>query len=94
MKPPLAFTAASFLLAPAIPAPAQQGASPDPQIKAVLDVLDALGGKPIATLSPEVARKQPSPTDPVAALMKMQAKEWPEPVGDVANPKGISNDAE
>ena len=58
MKTPLAVTAASFLLALAIPAPAQEGAPPDPQMKAVLDELGALGGKPIATLSPEEARKQ------------------------------------
>lgn len=87
MKTPLAVTAASFLLALAIPAPAQEGAPPDPQMKAVLDVLGTLGGKPIATLSPEEARKQPSPADAVAALMKKQDKKGHEAVGDVDNTK-------
>ena len=42
---------------------AQQGAAPDPQMKAVLDELATLGGKPVETLSPVEARKQPSPAD-------------------------------
>ena len=54
-------------------------------MKAVLDQLGALGGKPIPTLSPEEARKQPSPADAVAALMKRQDKKGPEAVGDVDN---------
>ncbi len=77
-------TAAS-LLALTVTSHAQQGAPPDPQMKAVLDELASLGGKPIAELSPEDARKQPSPADAVSALMKKQDKKGPEPVGDVDN---------
>ncbi|MDP9292669.1 MAG: alpha/beta hydrolase [Verrucomicrobiota bacterium] len=87
MKKYLILIAAGCLLALAIPARAQQGAPPDPQMKAVLDELASLGGKPVATLSPEEARKQPSPADAVAALMKKQNKKGPEPVGDVDNTK-------
>ncbi|HUQ99058.1 MAG TPA: alpha/beta hydrolase, partial [Gemmatimonadaceae bacterium] len=49
-------------------APAQTG--PDQQMQAVLDKLAGLGGKPIETLTAEDARKQPTPTDAVKALMK------------------------
>ena len=80
----LTLTAAS-LLAFNVSIHAQQGAPPDPQMKAVLDELASLGGKPIADLSPEGARKQPSPADAVAQLMKKQEKKGPEPVGDVDN---------
>jgi acetyl esterase/lipase len=44
--------------------------SPDAQMKAVLDQLAALGGKPIETLSAPEARKQPTPTDAVKELLK------------------------
>jgi len=60
-----------------------QEAPPDPQMKAVLDELAALKGKPIETLTPEEARKQPTPADAVKALMKKQDKKGPEKVGDV-----------
>ncbi|MCA1581737.1 MAG: lipase, partial [Acidobacteria bacterium] len=59
---------------------------PDPQMQAVLDQLQALGGKPIETLSAEEARKQPTPADAVKALLKKQGKSAAaEPVGNVAN---------
>ena len=54
--------------------------APDPQMKAVLDKLATLGGKPIEGLTPAEARKQPSPADAVAALMKDQGKTGPEKV--------------
>ena len=73
------------LLAVPFSARAQQGAAPDPQMKAVLDELASLGGKPIETLSPTEARKQPSPADAVKKLMDKLSKKGPEPVGDVAN---------
>ena len=41
----------------------------DADMQAVLDKLASLGGKPIETLSPEEARKQPTPTDAVKAIM-------------------------
>ncbi len=56
----------------------------DPQMHAVLDQLSALGGKPPETLSPEEARKQPTPADAVKALLKQRGQDAaPEPVGKV-----------
>lgn len=46
-------------------------ASPDMQ--KVLDRLAALGGKPIASLTPAEARKQPTPADAVNALLRERA---------------------
>ena len=63
---------------------AQTPAAPDPQMKAVLDQLAQLGGKPIETLSPAEARKQPTPADAVKALLTKQGKSTtPEEVGKV-----------
>ena len=54
--------------------------------KQVLDELGTLGGKPIETLSATEARKQPTPTDAVRALLRKQGKSAaPEAVGMVAN---------
>ncbi len=47
----------------------------DKDMQAVLDELGALGGKPIETLEPAEARKQPTPTDAVMALLKKQGKD-------------------
>ena len=58
---------------------------PDPQMQAVLDELAAFDGKPIDKLSPEEARKQPTPADAVKRLMKKRDLKGPEPVGDVDN---------
>jgi len=52
--------------APATPAPAQA----DADMGEVLAKLASLGGKPIETLEPAEARKQPTPADAVMALMK------------------------
>ena len=49
-------TASTVAQAPAAAPPAA-----DAQMQAVLDQLTKLGGKPIETLLPEEARKQPSP---------------------------------
>lgn len=58
--------------------------NPDPQMKAVLDALAELGPKPIETLTPQEARKQPSAADAVKAVLKKQGKKTdPEPVGSV-----------
>ncbi|GAC1597382.1 MAG: hypothetical protein NVS4B10_07050 [Myxococcales bacterium] len=68
--------------APAEAAPAE--AAPNPQMKAVLDQLGTMHGKPIDKLSAKEARKQPSPADAVKALLKGQGKSVePEPVGKV-----------
>lgn len=41
-------------------------------MQAVLDAQQALGGKPIETLTPAMARKQPTPADGVMQVMKKQ----------------------
>ena len=46
----------------------------DPDMQAVLDQLGAMGGKPIEGLTPEEARRQPTPADAVMALLKKQGK--------------------
>ena len=63
-----------------------QSAKPNPEMQAVLDELASLGGKPIELLTPAEARKQPSPADAVAKLMK-QRKIKPEKVPDIDNEK-------
>ena len=61
-------------------------AKANPQMKAVLDQLQAMNPKPIEQLSAEQARKQPSPTQAVMALMKERGMgASPEPVGNVDN---------
>ncbi len=63
---------------------AVQPGIPNPQMKAVLDELTALGPKPIESLLPDGARKQPSAADAVKALLKKQGKPTdPEPVAKV-----------
>lgn len=59
---------------PAMAAAPAAMAAPDSQMKAVLDQLASMGGKPIETLTPAEARKQPTPTDAVKALLKKQGK--------------------
>ena len=54
----------------AVVAAAQGGTRPDPHMKAVLDELAGLGPKPIESLSPSEARKQPTPADAVQALLR------------------------
>ena len=55
-------------------------ARPDAQMQAVLDELAMLGGKPIATLTPGEARRQPTPTDAVMSVLRKQGKPTtPEP---------------
>ncbi len=46
----------------------------DPQMQKVLDALKSLGVKPIEKLSPEEARKQPTPADAVKKVLKEQGK--------------------
>ena len=47
----------------------------DRDMQTVLDALAALNGKPIETLEPAEARKQPTPTDAVMAVLKKQGKD-------------------
>ncbi len=69
----------------AAPAPAANDSAPmakaDDDMQAVLDQLTALHGKPIVTLSAPEARKQPSPTDAVMALLKKMGKPTTPPPG-------------
>ena len=46
----------------------------DADMQAVLDELGSLGGKPIETLTPEEARKQPTPADAVKKLLEKNGK--------------------
>jgi len=56
--------------------------APNSHMKDVLDTLASLGGKPIETLSPEEARKQPTPADAVKRVLMKSGKE-PTPDGGV-----------
>lgn len=47
----------------------------DPDMQMVLDTLGSMNGKPIETLEPGEARKQPTPADAVAAILKKQGKD-------------------
>jgi acetyl esterase/lipase len=47
----------------------------DADMRAVLEELASMGGKPIETLTPEEARKQPTPADAVMSLLKKQGKD-------------------
>jgi acetyl esterase len=56
----------------ALSAQAQDAATPpkaEPNMQKVLDALKSLGGKPIETLTPEEARKQPTPADAVKKVL-------------------------
>jgi acetyl esterase/lipase len=58
----------------------------DKDMKEVLDELAALGGKPIDTLTPAEARKQPTLADAERSLLKKQGKSTePEAVAKVEN---------
>lgn len=66
--------------------PLSAAPKPEAQMQAVLDAHASLKPKPIETLSPQEARKQPSPADGVKALLKQQGKKTaPEKVADVDN---------
>ena len=59
-------------------------AKADTDMKRVLDSLAELDPKPIETLSAEDARKQPTPTDAVKALLKKEGKPATPPPGVTA----------
>lgn len=64
----------STLPAPDTSAAPQAMAAPNAQMKEVLDTLGTLGGKPVETLTAAEARKQPTPTDAVKAVLKSKGK--------------------
>lgn len=80
-------------------APAQENATasaaktsqPSAQMQAVLDELAALNPKPLETLTPEEARKQPGPADAVGKLIKKRGIDGPQKVADV-NDETIKED--
>jgi acetyl esterase len=55
-------------------AQASSPAKADKHMQKVLDALASLGGKPIETLSPEEARKQPTPADAVKKVLSESGK--------------------
>ena len=57
---------------PPPPAVAAQPAKPAPDMQAVLDAMQALGAKPIETLTPVKARIQPTAADGAKAVMRRQ----------------------
>jgi acetyl esterase len=65
----------------ALPKPAK----PDKDMAAVLDEMAALGGRPIDTLTPAEARKQPTPADAVKSLVEKKTGKplAPQPVAKV-----------
>jgi acetyl esterase len=70
-----AVTGESATTAAAPDAPNTGPAAAEPEMQGVLDQLAALGGKPIETLTPQEARRQPTPTDAVKALLVQQGKD-------------------
>lgn len=66
---------------------------PNAQMQAVLDMHAAMKPKPIETLDPKEARKQPSIGEAAAALAKKLDKKVPEKVGDVKNSSFANGDA-
>jgi acetyl esterase len=72
-------------IAPAKPTKPAKAPRPDKDMKAVLDTLAGLGGKPLETLTPAEARQQPTPTDAVHVLLKKKNGKTvePEQVGKV-----------
>jgi acetyl esterase len=64
----IAMASAAAQAQPAMPAKAA------PDMQKVLDALASLGGKPIDTLTPEEARKQPTPADAVKKVLLQMGK--------------------
>jgi acetyl esterase/lipase len=58
--------------------------APTIAMQSVLDQLQALGARPLETMTPELARQQPSPADAAAAAARsIGLDDTPESVGDV-----------
>jgi acetyl esterase/lipase len=66
----VAIAAAAATLSAAAATPAK----PEAHMQKVLDALASLGGKPIETLTPEEARKQPTPADAVKKVLTDMGK--------------------
>jgi len=76
----LVCSAAAIVSASASAQDAAQPPKAEPHMQKVLDALASLDGKPIETLTPEEARKQPTPADAVKkVLTDMKKSTAPEP---------------
>lgn len=76
----LTSTLALGLVAMSVAYAADKPAKPDRDMQKVLDALTSLNGKPIETLTPAEARKQPTPTDAVMKVLSDAGKSTaPEP---------------
>jgi acetyl esterase len=64
-----AVAAAALLGVATLVKAAEKPPKAEPSMQKVLDALASLGGKPVETLTPEEARKQPSPADAVKKVM-------------------------
>ncbi len=74
----------ALVMVAAAAAAAQTQAKPDADMKAVLDQLAALGGKPTESLTAAEARQQPTPADAAKAVLDKQGKSTaPQAVGRV-----------
>lgn len=80
MKKNILFTsmaAAALVTSVVVAAPAEKAPKApkaEPHMQKVLDTLASLGGKPIETLTPAEARKQPSPADAVKKILADKKK--------------------
>ena len=72
-SPSVAAVVAAAVIA-ASAATAQTPPKANKEMQKVLDALKSLGGKPIETLTPEEARKQPTPADAVKKVMEREGK--------------------
>ncbi len=67
---------------------AAEPAKPNKEMKEVLSALEALAPKPLETLTPAEARKQPTPADAVKSVLKQKGKSTdPEKVAKVEDRK-------
>jgi acetyl esterase len=62
----------------------------DPAMQKVLDALASLGGKPIETLTPQEARKQPTPADAVKKVLTDMGKSTAPEAGVTVKPMTIA----
>jgi len=70
----IAMGVATVLSMPVISQAAEKAAMPSAPMQKVLDSLASLGGKPMETLTPAEARKQPTPADAVKKVMQEMGK--------------------
>jgi acetyl esterase/lipase len=85
-EPPDASPVASFAATHGPSHPVAVPPQANRQMQAVLDELAALGGEPIESLTPEEARRQPTPADAVKRVLQKQGRSTaPEAVAKVDN---------